>query len=283
MAADNPKWQVLGPVKQRLLGDPLQWTDEELALMATLSDADVERIIAQFNKDSDYTGLMGGDDEHKYIILFVTTGAAAGLAWNYARLRSDGKHGPPIAWKRIRFDVDNNIIRASKRRMADTTERLIDGSMNLADWQTAMAREVKYIHSVGVMLPEGGPANLGLHAQAQLEERLLHEYQYLYNFADEIALGKAPLTRRSVVRAQMYADAGRGTYEEARRDSAARAGFDEERRMLGQADHCGCCIEQAEMGWQPKGTLKPIGECTCLTNCHCTFIYRNSETGEEFI
>lgn len=277
------KWQVLPLATRRMLGSPLRWSNEEIAYFATLQPSEVERILAQFNRDSDYPGIIGGDDDRRYIMLFAAAGAGAGAAWYYARLRADGKPGSGISWKRIRFDMDNKIIRNSKRRMGRLTERLIRGDMSLEEWQTATMREVKYIHSAGAFLADGGPENIGIEAQAILQERLTEEIGYLNRFADQIATGKQPLNRRAVNRAKMYSDAGRGTYERVRRHNASRAGFDEERRVLGQADHCDCCIIEAEKGWKPLGTLKDIGDCTCLTNCHCTFSYRNSKTGERLL
>jgi hypothetical protein len=40
------------------------------------------------------------------------------------------------------------------------------------------------------------------------------------------------------------------------------------------------CIEEAQKGWQPIGTLSVVGSRTCLSNCRCSFSYRRSSTGE---
>jgi len=270
-----PRWEVLPSIIRQMLGDPLRWTDDEIAYLATLTPREAERFIEQYDRDSRYPGLLGGDEDRKYTIIF-----ASGGAWYWARLRADGTPGPGIPWRRIRFDIDNKLIRASMRRTGAMTERLISGEMNLADWQAAMAREVKYINSVGAFLADGGPENLGVDAASILREQLTSELKYLDNFANQLADGKAPLNRRSVNRAKMYSKAGRSTYERVRRNVAGRYNFDEERRYLGAADHCDCCIIEADRGWQPIGSLIPIGACTCGPNCQCIVVYRNSETGD---
>ncbi|HEY6021351.1 MAG TPA: hypothetical protein VIY48_16040, partial [Candidatus Paceibacterota bacterium] len=59
-------------------------------------------------------------------------------------------------------------------------------------------------------------------------------------------------------------------------------GYEEERRVLEPgADHCEGCEEQAAQGWQPIGTLDPIGDEECMTRCKCEFEYRRlDENGE---
>jgi hypothetical protein len=56
--------------------------------------------------------------------------------------------------------------------------------------------------------------------------------------------------------------------------------MDEERRVLGVADHCPGCLEQAGLGWQPIGTLDEIGTEECGNNCRCEYEYRKGGENE---
>lgn len=50
-----------------------------------------------------------------------------------------------------------------------------------------------------------------------------------------------------------------------------------------QRHACSVCLEQSDLGWQPIGTLLPVGDSTCLAiHCDCYYVYRLSD-GSEFI
>jgi hypothetical protein len=104
---------------------------------------------------------------------------------------------------------------------------------------------------------------------------LRRQDDYLFGFAR--AIDSTPgqwFNERIVPRARMYVEASRRTYEDAIRREKRRNGFDQERRMLGVAEHCDSCLTYAEMNWQPIGTLPPIGDSECRSSCHCMFVYR---------
>ena len=99
------------------------------------------------------------------------------------------------------------------------------------------------------------------------------QYQWLDNFASEVYSGIQP-SNTLLRRAKLYAQSGRGTYEEMKRIVAQDRGYTEERRLLSPAEHCNGCVEEAMKGWQPIGTLRQIGDTECVTNCVCRFIFR---------
>lgn len=126
---------------------------------------------------------------------------------------------------------------------------------------------------------------------------------YLNRFRSQVESGAVPLDGRIAVRAGLYARAAWGVaWTVARSDAGreagvvdpmhpfphaspglistpyARAGSNRgnllERRVLGDAHHCGDCPELADRGWQPYGTLPPIGATKCGPFCLCHFEYR---------
>ena len=48
----------------------------------------------------------------------------------------------------------------------------------------------------------------------------------------------------------------------------------EPKRIRHLADSCDDCIAMEQLGWQPIGTLIPIGDRQCRGNCGCTLRFR---------
>lgn len=191
----------------------------------------------------------------------------------------DRQSGRFIAEKAVRADIDTYIDNRNLN-IERHSQDLVDGRINVTEWQGRMREEIKDMHRTGSTVARGGHKQMTQADWGWTGPQMKKQYAYLDNFADDIISGKQPMDGRMIQRSKLYGQAARGTHEDMKRRMSAQAGFDEERRLLGAADHCGCCLEQAGMGWQPIGTLLKIGACTCTTNCHCRFIFRKSNTGE---
>ena len=108
------------------------------------------------------------------------------------------------------------------------------------------------------------------------------QYAYARRFADDVAAGRQRQNGTMDARARLYGQAGRATYELIRRRESAGAGFGYERNVLHAADHCAQCVAEAGRGWVPIGTLTPVGQRTCRTQCRCTLAYaRTPQQGME--
>lgn len=153
---------------------------------------------------------------------------------------------------------------------ATLAQSLIDGKITIAQWQTGMRDIIRVIHREATILAYGGAQNVTPSVWGYLGSLVKKQYRFLDNFADEIAANpEAWLNGRLFIRMEMYGKADFNTFELMLQRKAQLEGKTEERRVLGVADHCDCCVEQAAQGWQPIGTLRDIGDCTCLTNCRC--------------
>jgi hypothetical protein len=147
-----------------------------------------------------------------------------------------------------------------------------------------MMEQIKLAHTASAAAARGGWAQMSQSDWGAAGRMIRDQYDYLRNFADQIASGQQLLNGNALVRADLYADAARGTFEQMRRRyEQQQNGMQEERRVLGEADHCEGCLAQAELGWQPIGTLDPIGAEECITRCHCTFFYRKLGPNGEWI
>lgn len=203
-----------------------------------------------------------------------------GIGWNGTRYY-DLETGKFVSNAAVREGLES-LMDASALNMNTFTQSLIDGSTSLADWQTGMMQQIKITHTASAALSQGGWAQMTQSDWGATGQLIRAQYDYLRNFAAEIASGKQPLDGRALVRADLYADAANGTFAEMGRRDAIESGMDEERRILEDTiNACDGCISQADLDWQPIGTLESIGSQECSTRCRCEFTYRNSVTGEE--
>lgn len=157
----------------------------------------------------------------------------------------------------------------------DATSRLLQsGRISVADWRERMAAHIKATHLYSAALPRGGWAQLTAADFGRVGRLVRIQYEYLNNFATQLAAG-LPTDGRFLARARMYQNAAREVYHVAERvEMKDVQGLEEERNILAQADHCDVCLEETAKGWVPIGSLRPIGRRTCLTNCLCRIRYR---------
>jgi hypothetical protein len=177
-----------------------------------------------------------------------------------------------------------DVMEVSAINMNTLSQQLVNGEVSLADWQRGMMQQVKLSHTAAAASANGGFAQMTQSDWGFAGSLIRKQYDYLNNFAGQIANGEQGLNGQVIVRADLYGQAARGTFEAQRQRLEVSNGMEEERRILEIKDGANCegCIEQAELGWQPIGTLDPIGAEECLTNCRCEFEYRRAgETVEE--
>ena len=167
-----------------------------------------------------------------------------------------------------------SVINLSQNNILTISQNLLDGNITLPQWQLAMEQEVKLIDVASGVTARGGWDQMTQSDWGFVGSLVKKQYGYLTNFANDISSGKQKLDGTLLNRARLYANSGRVIYEEMRRRMARNKGKTEERRILAPAEHCEGCLAQADLGWQPIGTLDPIGAEECRTNCMCRFEYR---------
>ena len=198
--------------------------------------------------------------------------------WNPRAQRYIAPTGRFVSQKAVRKVLDDALENAGKeiRRLADD---LRAGRISLAEWQRGMRDALTARYTYSSAIAKGGWRQMSPSDWGRVGAEVRKQLGYLRNFAKEIERG-APLDGRFVRRAEMYVEASRGFYEEIRKRENQSRGFDEARRVLGIADHCEGCVDEASKGWVPIDEVAPIGSQECRTNCRCSIEYRNSKTGE---
>lgn len=188
------------------------------------------------------------------------------------RYRSNST-GQYVTSAELRGAVDT-VIDGETVKIRDISQRLIDGDITLADWQSQVASMLKTLHVAMGVAANGGFENCDSADFGYMGSLIKKQYQYLNKFAQDIASGKQALDGTLLSRASLYAQAGRSVFEDVVGRAAENADCTQERSNLGAADHCDDCIGEAAKGWSPINTLIPIGERICKANCRCSMDYK---------
>ena len=191
--------------------------------------------------------------------------------------------GKLVSQAHIRGALDS-VLRAQAVEARNLTAMLGDGILSLGDWERLMMANIKATHLVSATTANGGWASMTQADFGWVGQRIRTQYDYLRGFASDIATGKQALTASAQARAELYAEAGRQTHRAAETRQARKRGADQERNVLGVADHCAGCLRENAQGWVPIGDLVPCGARQCRVRCHCHLVYRRKpilQTGRQ--
>lgn len=174
-------------------------------------------------------------------------------------------------------------IEATKQKLRGLSSQLRTGKVGLAKWQQGMESRLKTLH-VGAAILGNKTEDFSPRLEEKVTNRINEQLDFLFTFAGDVAHGTEPVEEDFfILRSEMYADAARGTFEEALRQNASDQEMRWERWILEPlANHCEGCLEQASLGWVPLGTLPEIGSQQCLGNCHCHYDFSPDEEPPEF-
>jgi hypothetical protein len=200
--------------------------------------------------------------------------APDGYTWDESLRRYRATNGRIVSRDTVRRAIDTTL-RATTGRARSLSLALRAGSISLGQWETEMRALVKDVHLYSAAAVRGGwdrmtPGDLG-----RVGQLVRTQYGYLERFADGIARGRVAVGGAGfLARAEMYAQAGRGTHEafvqsDARKAAAALGGVLEARNLLGDAQHCDECPALSRRGWIPDADMPPPGMRDCLTRCPC--------------
>ena len=203
-------------------------------------------------------------------VQWVTVNARSGPQHRYR----DTATGRYISAQSVRRDVARLADTAGRDVARQLTTALKDGRIGLAEWQVGMARAVKNVNYAAVAVASGGVQNMTAVERGRAGAIIRKQYDYLRNFAKEIADGTQPLDGRALHRAEMYMDAAKGSFHEQK-----RAGFADAhagavvmiRSHRHKRDSCRSCIG-LHGKWFRMGDPEylPVGHRECNVNCGCT-------------
>jgi hypothetical protein len=211
---------------------------------------------------------------------FLTTqDVRAAFGWNAQSQRytdlATGRFVPLADVKRA-IGGPNGVIVNARIEIETISEQMARGEIEIGEWQERMGQAVKNLDLATMAAGKGGVAQLTQRDYGLAGQRLRFDYERLELFARDVESGRIK-GNRIVERAKLYANRRNGVYENTRRDAAQEV-FSQERRTLGDAEHCSVCVEEAAKGWVEIGTLRKIGDSPCRMNCRCSFRFRVTPT-----
>lgn len=184
----------------------------------------------------------------------------------------DTRTGRYISELRIRSGIDRAIARSS-REMSAMSEDLRAGRISLSEWSRLMREEIKSQQIAAATIARGGAAQMSPTDYGRVGGAVANQYRYLNRFEKQIAKGLV-LDGRFKARVDLYSEAARTTYETTKRERVEHSGGEEERNILGDAQHCEECEELTAAGWQPIGSMPPPGRRQCGNRCKCRLAFR---------
>lgn len=182
--------------------------------------------------------------------------------------------------------VPQSVIKEALGRVLDDVNGKIDaestalreGNISLAQWQGTMMGYIKDVHIIGGALQRGGWYNMSQSDFGRIGQITRQEYEFLRNFARQIANGEWPLDGRLNNRAALYGQAAWETYHRFARAQAQEDGFDEVQSVRNARDSCDDCI-RLDGVWFKIGDPEyiAIGRRICKSNCRCSERYRKGK------
>lgn len=185
-----------------------------------------------------------------------------------ARYRNTAR-GQFVSRARITSLLDTQISTA-EQRLGDIITAMHEGAMSPGYGQVMVRDELRRLHLQNAALGAGGFDRLTLREYGRAGRMLRDDYARMTNLLKELRAGKVSLPQ-ALSRVSGYVGSARVNFLEAERDAVRALGHTfEERRRLGASEHCADCVNYANQGWQPLGTLPVPGEASrCNRRCRC--------------
>lgn len=196
---------------------------------------------------------------------------ALDAALKSTRLTRAWREGRTTQNQRLR--LGRALIRQRRAHARLIAEDYIKGRDSLARFRDRLANEIAAAHVAAWQAIEQRRGITAADA-AEIEAGIRRQFDRLDRLVSGLRDGSIPRDGRLISRALGYATSAWADAQETDRARAKRDGMTHERSLLGPADHCRGCLTAAGRGWQPIGTLVPIGQRDCKSGCRCSWEYR---------
>lgn len=165
------------------------------------------------------------------------------------------------------------LVELARTELRTMAQGVISGQLSVGELRLRAARLLSDLHWDAALLA-GGPFNgLPLPIAQATRAALDAELRYLDGVMADVIAGRQSLDGTLRTRMGMYGSAGWGTLQGVYGIRAGMMGFQFEENVLGVAEHCEGCIAETAKGRVPIGTLVPVGDRDCLSNCKCRIVF----------
>jgi hypothetical protein len=176
----------------------------------------------------------------------------------------------------LRQWIDDASV-AAETDFRTVTEKFVRGEIDFDQWRTLLRQLMRDGHNGVSLIAFGGLAQMTADAWSASADELRFQNGKLNELFLRVSTGQKPLDGRLVANAGMYAQSIWQTHENLVRRREAFAGLTAERRVVaGDAWTCEDCQAEHDKGWSPIGSLKRIGDTSCVSKCRCFFVYKRT-------
>lgn len=191
---------------------------------------------------------------------------------NVGRFRNN-RTGRFVAEQTIRNQVDT-IIAKEERRLRGLTVKFAIEEVSFSDWQLEIMQSIKSSHIASYVAGKGGYTHMTQSDWGIVGSIIKEDYKIIRSISEQIDTGGIdPKTGRLQDSIRRLSRKSRSSYYKGRQSWAKTNGFLFEESVLGVADHCMECVDMANKGRVPIGTLIPVGERICRSNCRCKILF----------
>src|SRR5436190_13420423 len=153
------------------------------------------------------------------------------LSWSESAGRFVDSRGRFVSEAAVRSVIDQ-IADGGAARMAAASQAMLDGTLSLAEWQSLVMRTAKLGHVAAATIAHGGQAQMTFSRYGQVGAIVKSEYQFIRQFAEQIASGVQPLNGTIASRSQLYGQAVRATFSKLYGEGQQRRGFQSEQNTI---------------------------------------------------
>jgi HK97 family phage portal protein len=257
------------PDMPRPTGKPIDWTDDDLDALAEISEDDIAEAQDAWKRHAPraYRDLLDATEPKADDALESKRNAPPAYRWNAGAQRFVNGRGKFVPLEAVRGAVEETLdgIRGDMRALGAGLE---SGSVSIPEFQLGMQKLVKQAHLSALAAARGGWDRLTPADYAKVGPTLRDEYKHLNRAVSAVASGDRSVKSLLGNLDMWAADAG-DTFDNATHAMRAEVGHKWERWVLGAAEHCEGCIEQAGRGVVRYGSLPAKGSQPCGSRCHC--------------
>lgn len=177
-----------------------------------------------------------------------------------------------------RVEVLQMVDREAQRqrvRMSGHARLMSQGKIDLAEFQTRVANDLKLSHLRMATIASGGKDGLTPRHYGVAGAELKRQYRYLMSFGQDLADGKLT-EKQAIARAAQYGESSRTAFFKAELVTREAEQWDQAKRLLdSQAQHCNSCLGHQRLDWvRLSEIVPPTTNCECHSRCRCRIIYR---------
>lgn len=168
------------------------------------------------------------------------------------------------------------------------SQRLIDGEINVREWEQAIARQLKNATIQMNIFGFGGSELFGRSGVKQrmigeMEAEMRFQLSYLRQFSRQL-MDAGMSEKRFKQRLNLYFQRTRAQFEQGRTNIHIVNGFMWEKRERTAVESCQPCVSYQAIGISPIGSLpKPCTRCDCGSNCKCVMRYYRVKPQQELV